>query len=87
MQTFLISERSEMQRHCSANWLNVAPMVRRDPSRGDGHREWHQVKATTNRFIHASQARLVISRNDQLRGKLEEVLTHEPGRDPIATGK
>jgi hypothetical protein len=35
MQTFLISERSEMQRHCSANWLNVAPMVRRDPSRGE----------------------------------------------------
>jgi len=47
------------------------------------------VKATPNSFVHAAKAGLVISRNDQLEdgSKLEEVLAHEPGGDPIAAGE
>src|SRR5580698_5515553 len=56
---------------------------------GNGHRKRNQVKATPNRFIHAPQAGLVITRNDQFenRSKFEEILAHEPGGYPIAASQ
>jgi hypothetical protein len=47
------------------------------------------MKPTSDCFVDRSQMRFVITRDPQLelRHKFEEVLSHEPGRYPIAAGQ